>query len=124
MSSINGSQKYEIARAVVDLYEAHEFLNEIAELTYLEMFIKIWQRDRAFIEQFASIGEPPQNTLDLWFDFYVWTISWLACKYYYIWDEAIDSWFRSDIRKKLRDRAKFKSTVRANIEQIISDSHF
>ena len=75
LSSNSESKKYSIARAVADLYEAHEFLDKIAELPYLEMFIKIWKRDWAFVGQITTTGEPPQNALDLWFDFYVWTIS-------------------------------------------------
>lgn len=124
MSSGSERRKYEIARAVADLYEAYQFLDEINGLLYPEMFVEIWKKDRAFIEHIENTGKPPRNTINLWFDFYVWSVSWLASRYYYIWDEVLDSWSGSDIRKELRYRANFKSAIQANIEQILGDTHF
>jgi len=124
LSSNSGSIKYEIARAIAELYEAYEFLGEIAELPLIEMFVKAWERDKPFIEHIKTIDETPRNAIDFWFAFYMWTISWLASRYYYIWQEVLDAWSRSDIRKKLRDRANLFNAIWSNIEQILSDARF
>jgi hypothetical protein len=116
--------RYEIAKAIAELNEAYEFLEVIAELTPEEMFEKVEERDKPFIEHIETMDEPPQNASDFWEGFSMWTISRLGSKYHQIWHEVLDSWFKSDIRKKLRNKANLKSAVWANIEQILSDAHF
>ena len=54
--------EYEIAKAMAELYEAYEFLEEIAELTPEEMFEKVEARDKSFIEHIESMEEPPKST--------------------------------------------------------------
>jgi len=116
--------KYEIAKAIAELQEAYEFLEAIAELTPEEMFEKVEERDKSFIEHIETMEEPPKNASDFWDGFSIWTISRLGNKYHRIWHEVLDSWFKSDIRKKSQNNARLKSAVWSDIEQILRDAHF
>jgi hypothetical protein len=118
------SMKYEIDKAIEELNEAYEFLEAIAELTPEEMLEKVEERDKSFIEHIEIMEEPPKSASDFWEGFSIWTISRIGRKYHQIWHKVLDSWFKSDIRKKSQNSAKLKSAVRANIEQILSDAHF
>ena len=123
-SSSRESMKYEIAKAIAELHEAYEFLEEIAELTPEEMFEKVEERDKSFIEHIEMMEEPPKSASDFWEGFSIWTISRLSNKYHRIWHQVLDSWFKSDIRKKLQNSARLKTAVWSNIEQILRDAHF
>jgi len=116
--------KYEIAKAIAELHEAYKFLNEIAELTPEEMFEKVEERDRSFIEHIEMMEEPPRTASDFWENFSIWTFSQLSNKYHQIWHQVLDSWFKSDIHKKFQNSAKLKTAIWADIEQILRDAHF
>jgi len=116
--------KYEIAKAIAELHEAYEFLEEIAELTPEKMFEKVEERDRPFIEHIEMMEEPPKSASDFWEGFSIWTISRLGDKYHRIWHQVLDSWFKSDIRKNFQNNARLKTAVWSNIEQILRDANF
>jgi len=85
------SMKYEIVKAITELHEAYQFLEAIAELTPKEMFEKIEERDKSFIEHIEIMEEPPKSASDFWKGFSIWTISRLRNKYHRIWHQVLDS---------------------------------
>lgn len=113
-------EKYELAKAVAELNEAYEFLEEIAELSPEEMVERVEERDLSFIEHIEGMEEPPKSALDFWEGISIWTITELRNKYRPIWHGVIQAWFQSDLCKEFRAKAKLK----AEIEQILKDTGF
>lgn len=113
-------EKYELAKAVAELNEAYEFLEEIAELAPEEMAERVGERDASFIEHIEGMEKPPKSVSEFWDGFGIWTITGLRNKYCHIWHEVIQAWFQSDLCKEVRAKAKLK----AEIEQILKDSGF
>jgi hypothetical protein len=103
--------KYELAKAVAELNEAYEFLNEIAELSPEEMVERVEERDPSFIEHIESMEELPRTVLDFWEGISIWTITKLHNKYSHIWHEVTQAWFQSDLSKKIYAKAKLKTEI-------------
>lgn len=112
--------KYELAKAVAELKEAYEFLEEIAGLPAEEMVERVEESDPSFIEHIEAMEEPPKGTSEFWEGFSIWAITGLRSKYRHIWDEVIQAWFQSDLCKEFRAKAK----LNAEIEQILKDTGF
>jgi len=112
--------KYELAKAVAELNEAYEFLEEISELSPEEMVERVEERDPSFIEHIEGMEEPPKSTLDFWEGISIWTISGLRNKYHHIWHEVVQAYFESDLAKKTFAKAK----LRGEIEQILKNTGF
>jgi len=112
--------KYELAKAIAELNEAYEFLEEIAEFSPEEMVEKVKGRAPSFIEHIEAMEDPPKSASEFWEGFSIWTITGLRNKYCLIWDEVIQAWLQSDIRKKAYAKAKLK----AEIEQILKNTSF
>lgn len=112
--------EYELAKAIAELNEAHEFLEEVAELSSKEMVERVEERDPAFIAHCETMEEPPENALDFWSGFGIWTITGLRNKYHHIWHEVVEAYFQSDLHRKFYAKAKLKS----EIEQILKDTGF
>lgn len=113
-------EKYELAKAVAELNEAYEFLEEIAELSPEEMVEKVEERAPSFIEHIEAMEGPPKSASEFWEGFSIWTITGLRNKYCLIWDEVIQAWLQSDLHKKFHARAKLKT----EIEQILKSIGF
>lgn len=111
---------YELAKAIADLNEAYEFLEEIAELPPKEMVEKVEERDTSFIDHIEGMEQPPKNASGFWEGISIWTISGLRNKYRHIWHEVVQAYFQSDLHKKVLANAKLK----AEIEQILKDTGF
>lgn len=113
-------EKYELAKAVAELNEAYEFLEEITELSPEEMVERVEERDLSFIEHIEGMEEPPKSALDFWEGICIWTITRLRNKHSHIWHEVIKAWLQSDLHKKFHARAKLKT----EIEQILKNTSF
>lgn len=112
--------KYELAKAIAEVNEAYEFLEEVAELPSEEMVERVEERDPSFIEHIEAMEEPPKSALDFWEGISIWTITGLRNKYRHIWHEVIEAWLQSDLHKKFHARAKLKT----EIEQILKNTSF
>jgi hypothetical protein len=112
--------RYEIARAVAELNDVCEFLEEISKLPYQELVEKVAERDPAFIAYCESTEYLPGSAPAFRLVFGFWTISRLRDKYYPIWTEVVKSYFQSELYRKSFVKAKFKD----QLNQILKDSGF
>jgi len=112
--------RYEIARAVAELNDACEFLEEISKLSSQELVEKVAERDPAFIAYCESAEELPKSAPAFRMVFGFWTISGLRDKYYLIWPRVVKSYFQSELYRKSFVKAKLKD----QLNQILKDSGF
>jgi hypothetical protein len=116
----NGEQEYEIAKAVAELNNAYEFLEEISKLSSQELVEKVAERDPAFIAYCESTEYLPGSAPGFRLVFGFWTISKLKDKYYHIWPEVVKSYLQSELYTKSVVKAKVKD----QLNQILKDSDF
>ena len=113
-------EAYRVAKAIEELSEAYEFLEEIAELSLEEMVEMVEGRAPSFIEHIEGMEQPPKNALDFWEGISIWTITGLRNKYHHIWGKVVQAWFQSGLHKKVLAKAKIK----AELEQILKNTGF
>jgi hypothetical protein len=117
---MNRAMRYEIARAVAELNDACEFLEEISKLPSQELVEKVSVREPAFIAYCESTEYLPKSVPAFRLVFGFWTFSRLRDKYYPIWSEVVKSYFQSELYRRSFVKAKFK----AQLNQILEDSDF
>lgn len=110
----------EIAKAVAELNDTHEFLEEISKLSYQELVEKVAERDPAFIAYCESTEYLSRSAPAFQLAFGFWTISRLKDKYYPIWPRVVKTYFQSELYRKSFVKAK----VRDQLNQILKDSGF
>ncbi len=110
----------EIAKAVAELNNTYEFLEEISKLSYQKLVEKVAERDPAFIAYCESTEYLPGSAPAFHLVFSFWTISRLKDKYYPIWTRVVDSYFQSELYRKSFVKAKLQD----QLNQILKDSGF
>jgi hypothetical protein len=118
--TVNGNMRYEIAKAVAELNDTHEFLEEISKLCYQELVERVAGRDPAFIAYCESTEYLPRSAPAFQLVFSFWTISRLKDKYHPIWPRVVKSYFQSELYRKSFVKAKVKD----QLNQILKDSGF
>jgi hypothetical protein len=118
--TVNGDMRYEIAKAVAELNDTCEFLEEVSKLPYHELVEKVAERDPAFIAYCESTEYLPRSAPAFHLVFSFWTISVLKDKYHHIWPIVVDSYFQSELHRKSFVEAKLKG----QLNQILKDSGF
>lgn len=114
----------ELEEAVAELNAFCDFYMEISELSPEEMVEKVEEMDPEFIEHIQAMDEPPKSVGEFWSGYGIWAISGLRGKYSHIWSEVSDTYFRSDVRRQLREKSKFMSAIWSQIDEILKNSNF
>ena len=110
--------------AMEELNDFNDFYMEISELSPKEMIEKVEERYPEFIEHIDAMENPPSSALEFWSGFGIWSISRLHDKYYHIWKQVIEAYFKSDVRQESRKKWALRGKVNSQIEKILKNSSF